>query len=68
MTINSIITFIAKLAGCLLVLMLMEGLITFGRFLDFENYSFIGWFTQILLIILTIYTSLLDWETGKLPE
>lgn len=42
----------------LLVLILIEGVITFGTAFDFSNYNIFAWIVQILFVIFTVSISI----------
>lgn len=53
---KNFISYLLGISIALLLLILFEGLFTGGEAFKFQNYSLIGWITQILLII--VFTSI----------
>jgi len=54
---RTIVRFCGVLSLYLLVLILLEGLFTFGQAFNFEKYNTIGWIVQGLLIVVCIYVT-----------
>jgi hypothetical protein len=65
---KQIINFLFKFAVSLLILIGIEGILTCGIAYHIEKYTLVGYLAQSCLIMITVYISLIDFETGKLPE
>lgn len=59
---EKLLTFITKLSICLLILIAIEGFITFGSAFDFENYGVISITAQVCLLNICIFVSTKDWR------
>lgn len=49
------IEFLGRLAVCLLVLIVFEGLITLGLAFEIDKYTWIAWLSQVLLLIVCVW-------------
>ena len=49
-----IVEFLGRLAVCLLVLIVFEGLITLGLAFEIDKYTWIAWLSQVLLLIVCV--------------
>lgn len=52
-------TYLLSICIGLLFLILVEGLFTYGQAFNFENYSFIGWVTQVCAVLVVLSASIL---------
>ena len=63
------VKFILSLSIGLIVLICMEGILTYGGAFNFEAYTAFGYFVQALLLIITVCVSTLIWfDTVKKDE
>ena len=63
-----IIEFLGRLAVCLLVLIVFEGLITLGLAFEIDKYTWIAWLSQVLLLIVCVWVACEWFYYDKLAE
>ena len=61
-SIKNFIRVLVKFCFVLLCLIGIEGMITFGYCFDFEQYNWFGWFVQVLLVIICLHITLIEWK------
>lgn len=59
------ISWLSKFSVCLILLAFLEVLITSGYAIKFDKYTAFTWIIQTCFIIICLYISLIDWETGE---
>lgn len=57
-----IITFFGKLAVCIIIIIVIEGIGTLGMAFHFESYGPIAWTFQSCLILVAAWIATLDWK------
>jgi hypothetical protein len=56
------LNFITRMAICLFVVIALEGVLTFGKAFEFENYNIIGCAVQMIFLIVCVRISVSQWS------